>query len=301
MPSNNRQYCGRFAPSPTGPLHFGSLIAATGSYLEAQVQQGLWRLRIEDIDPPREMQGAADTIQRTLEAYGFAWDGATEFQSRRTEAYEAAFQQLHAAGRVFACGCSRKTLALQDTEQYPGTCRQQMQGQTLRSWRLKVDDVEVGFTDGLLGPFSQTMQSIGDFVLKRADGHFSYNLAVAVDDASTGITHVVRGADLLEMTFPQLYIQSLLGLPSPQYTHLPVAMDENQAKLSKQNLAPALATTREDIVNTLYAALAFLDQHPPAELLEGNIDEIWAWAAANWRLNAITKIKKRPAFAANIK
>ena len=298
--SVSQAYCGRFAPSPTGPLHFGSLIAAVGSYLEALKNDGQWLLRIDDIDPPREMAGAADDIQRTLEYYGFEWDGATDYQSAHTDIYDEAFAQLVKQQRVFACGCSRKTIAATGASIYPGTCRTGMQGGVLRSWRFLTEPQTVSFKDGVQGECQVGIEFIGDFVLKRAEGYFSYHLATAVDDASSGITHVVRGADLLDMTYPQIYIQKALALKSPEYAHLPVVLNENNMKLSKQNLAPPLSTRPTDISIQLHRALTFLGQNPPAEMNRYESAEIWHWAVSNWRLDKVPRVKHQAESAANI-
>lgn len=304
-PSSGPRYCGRFAPSPTGPLHFGSLIAAVGSYLEARQQGGLWRLRIEDVDQPRCQAGASDDILRLLEAYGFAWDGAVMYQSQRTAAYRAAFAQLQAAGRVFPCACTRKELAdsrvataittaaqvTADAQIYPGTCRNGLPaGRTARAWRLRVDDAQIQFTDALHGIVSQDLaQAVGDFVLLRADGLFAYQLAVVVDDAEQGVNHIVRGADLLSSTSRQILLQRLLQLPTPQYAHLPLVLNAAGEKLSKQTLATPLQRTPAQASLALHAALQFLGQRPPHELRQAHVHELWQWAMAHWSLTQVPR------------
>jgi glutamyl-Q tRNA(Asp) synthetase len=296
MPSIAIFYRGRFAPSPTGPLHLGSLIAAVGSYLEARSRGGEWLVRMEDLDPPREVPGAAALILRTLEAYGFEWDGAVLYQSTRTDAYEAALKRLAQADMLYSCACTRKEIAdsaMQgiDGPVYPGTCRNGLAEEKLpRAWRVRVEDRTIGFDDALQGRISQNLaQDIGDFVLKRADGFYAYQLAVVVDDAEQGITHVVRGADLLDSTPRQIWLQLLLGLPTPQYAHLPVAANAAGEKLSKQTKAEAL-----DLFNpvpALWQSLHFLCQQPPAELLLADTATLWQWALSHWKTGEIPKAR----------
>lgn len=287
-------YRGRFAPSPTGPLHFGSLVAAVGSYLEAKSHNGAWLVRMEDIDPPREISGAADAILRTLEAYGFEWDGPVLYQSRRSELYDAALEKLKNDGLLYPCACTRKEIAdsaLPGIEGpiYQGTCRQGLPaGRTPRAMRIRVDANEIVFEDAIQGTLRQNLaRDIGDFVLKRADGFFAYQLAVVVDDAAQGITHVVRGSDLLDSTPRQIYLQQRLGLPTPSYAHLPVATNIAGEKLSKQTLAQPLDLAQPD--SALWQALDFLGQQPPQALAEKNLADLWTWAAAHWRIDRIPK------------
>ena len=294
-PLTTPPYRGRFAPSPTGPLHFGSLIAAIGSALQARSQGGEWLLRIEDLDPPREMPGAADTILRTLERYGFEWDGPVIYQSQRHEAYLDALSQLHSDGRSYHCSCSRKQIAAETQRQglpagvYPGSCRNAVikAGQR-HATRLHLTEDEMGFTDPVQGHFSQQLErEVGDFVLRRADGLFAYQLAVVVDDAEQGITEVVRGSDLLDNTPRQIALQQALGLTSPRYLHLPVVLNAQGQKLSKQNLAPALDD--DSPLPALWQALAFLGQQPMNELLDGDLDSLWHWALVNWRSESVPR------------
>lgn len=293
-------YTGRFAPSPTGPLHFGSLLAALASCLEARRRGGQWLVRMEDIDPPREVAGAADLILRTLERYGFEWDGAVMFQSRRDEAYRAALEDLHRKGALYACRCSRRetleaaaALSLAPGV-YPGTCRGA--GHALAgpgALRVRTDGAATAFADRLLGPQRQDVErEVGDFVVRRADGLWAYQLAVVVDDAAQGITDIVRGSDLLDSTPRQIHLQHLLGLPTPGYLHLPVAVNAAGEKLSKQTYAPALPM--DDPLPPLWQALAFLGQRPPAELLEGDIAALWQWAVAHWDARAIPATRALP-------
>lgn len=288
-------YIGRFAPSPTGPLHFGSLVAAIGSYLEAKSQQGYWLLRIEDLDPPREQAGAAALILKTLEAYGFEWDGKVLYQSQRHDAYESVLEKLKTQGLVYPCTCSRKEIldsALTGIEGtvYPGTCRNGLShpDRTQYAWRLKTTTEATSFTDDIQGFQSQHLQQeIGDFVLKRADGLYAYQLAVVADDAEQHVTHIVRGADLLASTPRQIHLQQQLGLAIPHYAHLPVATNQQGEKLSKQTLAPPLEPA--NAVIDIWHGLNFLGQHPPPELKTASLHTLWAWARHHWQLATVPK------------
>lgn len=283
---------GRFAPSPTGPLHFGSLIAALGSFLEARCQGGEWLLRIEDVDTPRTAPGATTAILRALERYGLHWDGPVVYQSERTAHYQAALESLLAAGLAYPCTCTRRELAgcprgRDGAPIYPGTCRAGP-GRPDRppAIRLRVTDALIQFHDAIQGRYRQRLaHEVGDFVLRRADGLFAYQLAVVVDDAAQGITQVVRGADLLDSTPRQIVLQQLLGLPAPDYAHLPVAVDARGDKLSKQTGAPPLDERHPGPV--LWAALRFLEQQPPAELAGEPVATLIAWAVAHWNLAVV--------------
>lgn len=287
-------YRGRFAPSPTGPLHFGSLVAAVGSYLDARHHTGHWYVRIEDLDPPREVPGAADDILHTLDALGLHWDGEIMYQSRRHSAYEAALVQLQEGDWTFPCACSRKDIdsALgTDTpvRVYPGTCRKGLPaGRAARATRARVDDITLGFHDRIQGLFQQDLgREVGDFVVRRADGLMAYQLAVTVDDAEQQITDIVRGSDLLDSTLRQIVLQQRLGHARPTYAHLPVAMDSEGRKLSKQTgAAPVNRRQPEEI---LFAVLVFLGQEPPPELARGPLPTVLAWAADNWDLNRVPR------------
>ncbi len=287
-------YRGRFAPSPTGPLHFGSLVAAVGSYLEAKTRDGLWHLRMEDVDTPRCSASAADEILRALEAFGLDWDGQVIWQSRRKEAYAEALEHLKAVGQVFACACTRReladsTIAADGAVIYPGTCRQGLpHGRTARAWRLRVGGARLGFDDAIQGRVDSDLAcEVGDFILLRADGLFAYQLAVVVDDAEAGITHVVRGADLLASTARQAYLQQCLGLPTPSYAHLPVVVNAAGEKLSKQTRAVPLDVSSPG--PALFAALEFLGQQPPQELPKAAPPVILDWAIKNWRLDQVPR------------
>jgi glutamyl-Q tRNA(Asp) synthetase len=249
-------YRGRFAPSPTGHLHFGSLVAAVGSWLCARHAGGAWLLRVEDIDPPREMPGSAESILAALPAFGLVADAPPLFQSRRRAAYDAAFEQLKAAGHVFPCWCSRNDLA--GGLHLDGHCLAPPAPHREPAWRLRVPDIEIHFTDALQGPQVQNLRSTaGDFVIRRVEGYYAYQLACVVDDAHQGITQVVRGNDLLDSTPRQIYLQRCLGLPSPGYLHLPLALDDDGRKLSKSEQAHPVDPTRP--LPALRRALAFLE------------------------------------------
>ncbi len=294
------RYRGRFAPSPTGPLHFGSLVAAVGSYLEAKSRGGEWLLRMEDLDTPRAQPGAADAILRTLEACGLHWDGGIMYQSRRSAAYRGALAQLETQGLVYACGCSRREIADSGLGPdgaliYPGTCRKGLApGKSARAKRVRADEGVVEFEDAVQGTIRQDLAAaVGDFVLLRADGLYAYQLAVVVDDAEQGITDVVRGADLLASTPRQIHLQRLLGLPTPRYLHLPAAVNAAGEKLSKQTLAPPVDA--HDPVPVLVQVMEFLGQAPPAQLRRATLTEFWAWALAHWDSRHIPRQRSRPA------
>jgi len=293
-PADVLAYRGRFAPSPTGPLHFGSLVAALGSRLDARAHQGAWLLRIEDVDEPRCRGPWRDVILRQLEAYGFVWDGEPRWQSRCIAHYQAALERLIAAGLAYPCACTRQQLAAMPrgadgAHLYPGTCRAgPPPGRPPRAWRLRVPDEVLRFEDRIQGEQHQALaREVGDFVLRRADGYFAYQLAVVVDDAEQGITHVVRGADLLASTARQMLLQRLLGYPTPQYAHLPLAIDDQGEKLSKQTQAPPLDEARP--VPTLHAALSFLGQLPPPDLARASLATLWQWAEAHWLLARVPR------------
>jgi len=287
-------YRGRFAPSPTGPLHFGSLIAALGSWLDARAAGGEWLLRIEDVDTPRNVPGADSAILHTLADLGLTWDGAVLWQSQRLAAYAAALDALVAAGDAYPCACSRKEIestgaarAVDGGFVYPGTCRHGLpRGRVARAWRLRVPAQTVGFSDRLQGLVRQDLAAaVGDFVLRRADGPFAYQLAVVVDDAAQGVTDVVRGADLLDSTPRQLWLQRCLGAATPRYLHLPLATNPAGEKWSKQTAAPALDLSRPGA--TLARALAFLGQPLPVDGAAWAPPALLAWAVAHWQPAAL--------------
>jgi glutamyl-Q tRNA(Asp) synthetase len=293
-------YRGRFAPSPTGPLHFGSLVAAVGSFLDARAHQGEWLLRIDDLDRPRCVPGAADGILRTLEALGLHWDGPVIHQDRRDAAYAAALARLESAGQVYGCACTRREIADSalagiDGPVYPGTCRGGLpRGRQARAWRVRCDGAHIAFDDAIQGRIAQDLErEIGDFVLKRADGLFAYQLAVVVDDAEQGITDIVRGADLIDSTPRQIHLQRLLGLPVPRYAHLPVAVNAQGEKLSKQTQAAA-ADAREPVA-LLNRVLEFLGQARIDDCATQNLAAFWAAAIAGWRRERVPRSRSQPA------
>ena len=278
----NPHYTGRFAPSPSGPLHFGSLVAAVASYADARHYQGEWLLRIDDVDEARTVAGAADHIMKTLEAFGLEWDQAVNWQSRRKNHYLAIIDQLVAVGVAYPCGCSRSEIERLGRRGaagmiYPGTCRAGLPaGRTNRSIRLRTPARSIVVDDRFCGLFGQKLATeIGDFVIRRTDGFAAYQLAVVVDDQIEGITHVVRGADLLESTPRQIYLQELLDYPNPQYGHLPLVLDAGGQKLSKQDSARPVCM--EAPLPALKAAWRFLGQ---ADLDEGCADVEAFWTAA---------------------
>lgn len=285
------QYCGRFAPSPTGPLHFGSLVAALGSYLDARAAGGRWLVRIEDVDAPRNVPGAAEIILRTLGDFGFVWDGAPVWQSSRLENYRQILDELRRRGEVYPCACSRREIAdsaglpsVDGGRVYPGTCRDGLlSGRSPRAWRMRVENVELGFDDRVQGRQSQNIErDVGDFVLLRADGQYAYQLAVVVDDADAGVTDVVRGADLIDSTPRQLWLQKRLGYPALRYAHLPVATNAAGEKLSKQTLAPAVSAAGG--VSALVRAMQFLGQPVPGDVAQMPLTAFWDWAIAHWQM-----------------
>ncbi len=282
-------YRGRFAPSPTGPLHFGSLVAAVGSYADALAHGGDWLVRMEDVDEGRKAAGAADAILRTLERHGFQWRGEVLFQSRRKARYQEVLEILLRQGHAYPCGCTRKEVqqtGLQGPEGpiYPGTCRNGLPaGRRARAFRLRVPELEICFHDRIQGRFCQQLQAeVGDFVIRRADGFFAYQLAVVVDDFDQGITDVVRGADLLGSTPRQRYLQKLLGAPFLRYAHLPLVLDAGGRKLSKRDRAHPVDD--DDPVSGLLAAWRFLGQPEPPEHPARPL-EFWSWAASHWKLS----------------
>ena len=287
-------YVGRFAPSPTGPLHFGSLIAAVGSYLQARKMEGRWLVRMEDLDLPRVVPGAAEAILSTLESFGLFWDDEVLFQSSRFPAYGAALERLEE--HLYPCGCSRAEILRSSGARgiYPGTCRHGLPpGKSPRALRLSTRRQEITFRDRIQGRYRQDLErEVGDFVVRRADGLFAYQLAVVVDDAEQGVTEVVRGSDLLDSTPRQILLQRLLGYPTPGYAHLPVITNRQGQKLSKQTHAPPLDRRRP--LPALWQALDFLGQRPPRELLDGDLDAFWEWAIAHWDIGEVPRILSRP-------
>jgi glutamyl-Q tRNA(Asp) synthetase len=281
-------YIGRFAPSPTGPLHFGSLVAAVGSWLDARAQGGRWAVRIDDVDRERVVRGAADNILRTLEAFGLEWDGEVTYQSQRDAAYEQALEALRSADRAFPCGCTRREVQAGGAAGplgfiYPGTCRDGLPpGREARSWRLRAHSGSIRFTDRARGQqVIHLADEVGDFIIRRGDGLFAYHLAMVIDDAALGVTDVVRGGDLLPCTAPQIALQQALEVATPRYMHLPVALNDQGRKLSKQT--KAVAVNRSDPAPALHDALVFLGQCPPASLRREAPEQALAWAVDHWQ------------------
>ncbi|MGL4036517.1 tRNA glutamyl-Q(34) synthetase GluQRS [Kosakonia cowanii] len=283
MPESH--YIGRFAPSPSGELHFGSLIAALGSYLQARAQHGIWRVRIEDIDPPREVPGAAETILRRLEHYGLHWDGEVLWQSRRHEAYREVLARLHREGLSYFCTCTRARIQSVGGF-YDGHCRTLNHGPENAAVRLLQRQPVLEFTDRLRGRIvAEEKLAREDFIIHRRDGLFAYNLAVVVDDHFQGVTEIVRGADLIAPTVRHLSLYQQLGWPAPEYVHLPLALNEQGDKLSKQNHAPALP--EGDPRPVLIRALQFMNQDVTKEWQDLSLEDLLEKAVANWSLSRV--------------
>lgn len=275
---------GRFAPSPTGPLHFGSVVAAVASYLQAKSQYGKWLVRIDDIDPPREQSGACASILKTLEFLGLHWDGEVLFQRHRQDAYQEALDLLFDKKLIYRCICSRKQL---QGNAYPGTCRlKEHSSEQQHALRIITNQTPVNFNDGIQGHLQQNLETdIGDFIVRRADDLIAYHIAVVVDDAWQGITEIVRGADLLDVTPRQIYLQRILNYPTPAYAHIPAAVDADGKKLSKQHHAQPVDDRQP--ASTLFSALNFLGQQPDEGLLQGNVEEIIQWGVKHWSMEKI--------------
>jgi glutamyl-Q tRNA(Asp) synthetase len=282
-----RQPVGRFAPSPTGPLHLGSLLAAVGSYLDARAHGARWLVRIEDLDTPRVVPGCADQQLRVLEAFGFEWDGDVLRQSTRHQDYRAILAELASTGRIFECSCSRRELAAaaEESHGYPGTCRHgpAKAGPTAR--RFRVSDRPIHFDDLFQGPQDFDLTTCGDFVVERRDGIASYQLAVVADDAFQGVTRVVRGVDLLDSTPWQIDLQDALSLPRPIYGHLPLVVEPDGTKLSKS--ARSVPLDPAQVSEGLTSTLTLLSQQPPPDLGRMPMKEVWKWAFAHWRPQAL--------------
>jgi glutamyl-Q tRNA(Asp) synthetase len=300
-------YRGRFAPSPSGTLHFGSLVAAVGSFLEARTRGGQWLVRIEDLDPPRVRPGAADAILRCLERLQLHWDGAVLRQSERTEAYLDAQQRLQAADLLLPCQCSRTRLesvpenrgrpAAEELFHPPG-CALATVSAGPPAWRFRAPDRDVAFLDRVQGAqIENVARSCGPFVVRRRDGLFAYQLAVVVDDAAQGITDVVRGVDLLGSTARQILLQEALGLPRPTYMHLPLAVDASGVKLSKSDDAPAVVDLAP--AGLIVATLEFLRQSPPGDLAQAGLEAVWTWALAHWQPRRFEALRIAPVPAAS--
>ena len=266
-------------------MHFGSVIAAVGSFLQARSQAGEWFLRIDDLDGPRSAPGATDSILADLDRLGLHWDGEVQYQHPRNERYRQGLEHLRSAGWTFPCGCSRKDFQ----GIYPGTCRHGLApGKRARTRRMRVANERIAFDDAVQGECSQSLdESVGDFVIRRADGIFAYHLAVVLDDADGLMTEIVRGADLLDSTPRQIHLQRCLDLPTPGYAHLPVAVNANGQKLSKQTFAEPIAD--KPAADLLVAALDFLGQQPHFRLRDASLDDLWSWAVDHWRLGSVPR------------
>lgn len=290
--SNSSSYIGRFAPTPSGYLHFGSLVAALASYLDARASGGRWLLRMEDLDPPREEPGAQAAILKALESYGFEWDGEMVRQSERHDAYAEVLNRLFNHGLAYACTCSRKQLEPYHGI-YPGLCRNAGHSQDDAAIRLRVPELAYHFNDRVQGEFRQHLgREVGDFVIRRRDGLYAYQLAVVLDDAWQGVTDIVRGADLLDSTPRQLYLQELLGLPQPRYLHVPLITQPDGNKLSKSYRSPPLA--EDQATALLLRALRALGQMPGNELDAATPREVLNWGIAHWDAGLIPRTLSVP-------
>lgn len=290
-----RAYTGRFAPSPTGSLHLGSLFAAVASFLDARRNGGRWLVRMEDIDTPRVVPGSADSILRTLEAFALHWDGEVLYQSDRLSHYAAALARLERLGLTFACSCSRRELEEQGTDAYPGTCRRgpSRPGQTAE--RFRVDESRtVTFTDSVQGPLVTPLAQVGDFIVRRRDGRFAYQLAVVVDDADQGVTDVVRGLDLLPSTPWQVELQRALDAPQPRYAHVPLIVEPDGAKLAKSRRSVALAGGDAPPSRDLVAVLGGLGLRVPPDLIGAHPTDVLAWAIPRFAFPPLQGIKSLP-------
>lgn len=285
--NNQPKYKGRFAPSPTGPVHFGTLLAAVGSYLQAKKHNGDWLLRMEDVDITRRVEGADTAILKTLEVFGFEWQGEVVYQSQRSELYRQALDALLEQDMVFPCICSRRQLACYRT--YPGTCRQRsLPESNEHALRLHVADLNVQFHDLVMGTQQQQLQTeCGDFIIRRRDGLFAYQLAVVVDDSLQGVTEIVRGADLIDSTPRQIYLQRKLAYPTPRYAHLPLAVDAQGNKISKSEGGSAVDTGQREVL--LIKTLDFLGQQPPEDLAGSRLEDIWSWAQQHWNIGLVPR------------
>jgi glutamyl-Q tRNA(Asp) synthetase len=296
--STQLPYRGRFAPSPTGPLHIGSLYTALASYLQAKSQQGEWLLRIDDIDPFRTDRSSIARILHILETLGLHWDGSILFQSERHEDYRAALDRLQADDWIYPCHCSRKELSLRlgdhpEASVYPGTCRHQPLERLGRPHALRMitQGAQISYEDRLQGRVEQDLEKVvGDFIVFRRDRVFAYHLATVLDDHAQGITEVVRGVDLLDSTPRQIFLRERLGLPIPHHAHVPILVNRAGCKLSKQTYAPAVRADHP--AKTLFELLELLEQNPPQDLLQANVDEILNWAIEHWEFSRLGSIER---------
>ena len=282
-------YIGRFAPTPSGYLHFGSLVAALASWLDARAAGGRWLVRMEDLDPPREVADAQAAILQTLDSYGLHWDGEVVYQSLRHDAYQQVIDRLLAQGLAYACTCSRKQLEPYQGI-YPGTCRNAGHTTEDAAIRVRVPELLYRFEDRVQGAYSQHLgRESGDFVIRRRDGLYAYQLAVVLDDAWQGVTDIVRGADLLDSTPRHLYLQELLGLPQPRYLHVPLIIQPDGNKLGKSYRSPPLDP--DQAAPLLVRALRALGQAPEADLADGSVQDVLGWGVAHWNSDAIPHVR----------
>lgn len=290
MSNPDKPIIGRFAPSPTGPLHLGSLYTALASFLHARSQQGKWLLRIDDLDTQRNVKGATDAILTTLDAFGLHWDDSVVYQSRCLAVYHDVLNELAKNQLIYPCSCSRKMLA--STAIYDGLCRNQsITADSLYALRIKTDSRLISVEDGLQGLISHNIaKQYGDFILKRRDGIVAYQFAVIIDDDRQHINQIVRGVDLLTETPKQIYLQHLLELPSPEYFHVPIIIDQHGYKLSKQTQATAVNLTRPQGV--IFELLGLLKQNPPSELQHASVTELLDWAIEHWNIECLKNIKQ---------
>jgi glutamyl-Q tRNA(Asp) synthetase len=296
QPTDKQTYIGRFAPSPTGPLHLGSLYTALAGFLDARSHQGKWLLRIDDLDKPRNVEGAADSILKTLEIFGLAWDDSVAYQSQSLDVYNGILDRLTAKQLSYPCVCSRKTLAAVHAEAslsdvYPGLCRDRMISPDVPyALRIKTDTGIISFRDRLQGLVSDNLaEQHGDFVIKRKDGIIAYQFAVVIDDHLQQVNQVVRGVDLLESTPKQIYLQQILGLATPEYMHVPIIVDRQGYKLSKQTLATAVDIKNPQSV--IFELLVLLQQNPLHELAKASLTELLAWAIAHWNPASLKNLR----------
>ncbi len=290
MPETPSKYIGRFAPTPSGPLHFGSIIAALGSYLDARANKGLWLVRIDDLDTPRVRAGADDKILHGLDKLGMHWDESILYQSRRQQAYQMAMAELQSRDLLFPCYCSRNQIL---GKRYPGTCRgRHWETGQRHAIRIRTETGNYTLQDQIQPAYSEDVSAdVGDFIIKRSDGIYAYHLAVVVDDAYQNISHMIRGADLMDSCPVQIYLQQQLGLPTPIYAHLPLAITAAGEKISKQYLAEDVLLNSQP-GSVLFTCLDFLGQKPDKQLLHGSVDEIIGWAIDNWSLSTVPKQMK---------
>ena len=282
-------YIGRFAPSPTGPLHFGSLVAALSSYLDAKCNTGLWLVRVEDLDPPREPAGTSDLILDQLVTLGLEWDKEVLFQSTRIDEYESALNELSQKSLTYRCDCTRSSIRARGAI-YDGYCRTREKAPSDNfAIRVKTSNTPIKFRDGIMGPYKQNLEKeVGDFVVLRKDNLFAYHLAVVVDDDFQQITHVVRGSDLIDSTPRQIYLQEKLGLRTPNYAHIPIAVNDQDEKLSKQNFSQGIEV--KDASALVFKSLKFLGQDPPNTMIKASVREQLQWAMCNWDIHNVPKL-----------